>query len=72
MEKEILFGKRISRLRREIAELETDMQVLASLHTYTPAMDQFDLRATVRDLEGTKQAAQTILIKLEKHQRNRT
>jgi hypothetical protein len=64
-QREILFGKRISRLRREIAELETDLLVLAGLHTYSPTMDQYDVRASVRDLTGATEAARTILTKLE-------
>lgn len=64
-DREVLFGKRISNLRREIAELECDLLVLAGLHNYSPTMDQYDVRATVRDLNGATEAARNILTKLE-------
>jgi hypothetical protein len=68
--RETLFGQRITKLRREVAELKMDIMVLASLTTYSPAMDCYDLRATVRDLGGATEAARTILMKLEQINRS--
>lgn len=65
MTREILFGRCISALRREAAALETELGVLAGLHTYSSAMDAYDIRATVRDLEAATQAARKLLTKLE-------
>jgi hypothetical protein len=66
-DREILFGKRITRLRREVAELESDVAQLASLHTYSPVMDAYDLRATVRDLKWAAEGVQAMLFKLEQN-----
>lgn len=66
-DREILFGRRITRLRHDIAELESDIAILAGLHTYSAEMDKFDLRASVRCLEGATEAARTILTKLEQN-----